>query len=103
MLDNIYPIVYLDDMYFKVRSNGKIVNKSIYIYLGYTKEVYIDILVIWVDESEGAKFWLSICNVLKYIDVMEILITCMDRLNGLPHAIQSVFSSPNIQTCIVPK
>ena len=56
MLDEIYPIVYLDAMYFKVRSNGKIVNKAVYICLGYTLEGYKDILGIWVDEAEGAKF-----------------------------------------------
>lgn len=101
MLDKIYPIVYLDAMYFKVRSNGKIVNKAVYICLGYTMEGYKDILGIWVDEAEGAKFWLGICNDLKNRGVKEILIACMDGLKGLPQAIQTVFPSTNIQTCIV--
>lgn len=101
MLDKIYPIVYLDAMYFKVRSNGKIVNKAVYICLGYTMEGYKDILGLWVDEAEGAKFWLSICNDLKNRGVKEILIACMDGLRGLPQAIQTVFPSVNIQTCIV--
>lgn len=101
MLDKIYPIVYLDAMYFKVRSNGKIVNKAVYICLGYTMEGYKDILGLWVDEAEGAKFWLSICNDLKNRGVKEILIACMDGLKGLPQAIQTVFPSANIQTCIV--
>ena len=101
MLDEIYPIVYLDAMYFKVRSNGKIVNKAVYICLGYTMEGYKDILGIWVDEAEGAKFWLGICNDLKNRGVKEILIACMDGLKGLPQAIQTVFPSANIQTCIV--
>ena len=101
MLDKIYPIVYLDAMYFKVRSNGKIVNKPVYICLGYTMEGYKDILVLWVDEAEGAKFWLGICNDLKNRGVKEILIACMDGLKGLPQAIQTVFPSANIQTCIV--
>lgn len=100
-LDKIYPIVYLDAMYFKVRSNGKIVNKAVYICLGYTMEGYKDILGIWVDEAEGAKFWLSICNDLKNRGVKEILIACMDGLKGLPQAIKTVFPSVNIQTCIV--
>ena len=100
-LDKIYPIVYLDAMYFKVRSNGKIVNKAAYICLGYTMEGYKDILGIWVDEAEGAKFWLSICNDLKNRGVKEILIACMDGLKGLPQAIKTVFPSVNIQTCIV--
>ena len=101
MLDKIYPIVYLDAMYFKIRSNGKIVNKAVYICLGYTMEGYKDILVLWVDEAEGAKFWLGICNDLKNRGVKEILIACMDGLKGLPQAIQTVFPSANIQTCIV--
>lgn len=101
MLDKIYPIVYLDAMYFKVRSNGKIVNKAVYICLGYTMEGYKDILGLWVDEAEGAKFWLGICNDLKNRGVKEILIACMDGLKGLPQAIQTVFPSANIQTYIV--
>ena len=101
MLDEIYPIVYLDAMYFKVRSNRKIVNKAVYICLGYTLEGYKDILGLWVDEAEGAKFWLGICNDLKNRGVKEILIACMDGLKGLPQAIQTVFPSANIQTCIV--
>ena len=100
-LDNIYPIVYLDAMYFKVRSNGKIVNKAVYICLGYTMEGYKDILGIWIDEAEGAKFWLGICNDLKNRGVKEILIACMDGLKGLPQAINTVFPGVNIQTCIV--
>ncbi len=73
MLDKISPIVYLNAMYFKVRSNGKIVNKAVYICLGYK-----DILGLWVDEAEGVKFWLSICNDLKNRGVKETLIACMD-------------------------
>ena len=101
MLDEIYPIVYLDAMYFKVRSNGKIVNKAVYICLGYTLEGYKDILGIWVDEAEGAKFWLSICNDLKNRGGKKILIACMDGLKGLPQAIKTVFPTVDIQTCIV--
>ena len=101
MLDEIYPLVYLDAMYFKVRSNGKIVNKAVYICLGYTLEGYKDILGIWVDEAEGAKFWLSICNDLKNRGVKKILIACMDGLKGLPQAIKTVFPTVDIQTCIV--
>ena len=100
-LDRIYPIVYLDAMYFKVRSNGKIVNKAVYICLGYDMDGYKDILGIWVNEAEGAKFWLGICNDLKNRGVKEILIACMDGLKGLPQAIKTVFLSVNIQTCII--
>jgi len=101
MLDSIYPIIYLDAMYFKVRSNGKILNKAVYICLGYTMQGHKDILGIWVDEAEGAKFWLGICNDLKNRGVKQVLIACMDGLKGLPQAIKTVFPSVNIQTCIV--
>lgn len=100
-LDKVYPIVYLDALYFKVRSNGKIVNKAVYICLGYNMQGYKEILGSWVDEAEGAKFWLKICNDLKNRGVKEILIACMDGLKGLPEAIKTVFPSVNIQTCIV--
>ena len=101
MLDEIYQKVYLDAMYFTVRSNEKKVNKAVYICLGYTLEGYKDILGIWVDEAEGAKFWLSICNDLKNRGVKKILIACMDGLKGLPQAIKTVFPTVDIQTCIV--
>jgi putative transposase len=100
-LDKVYPIVYLDAMYFKVRSNGKIINKAVYICLGYNMQGYKEILGSWVDEAEGAKFWLKICTDLKNRGVREILIACMDGLKGLPEAIKAVFPSVNIQTCIV--
>lgn len=100
-LDKVYPIVYLDAMYFKVRSNGKITNKAVYICLGYNMDGYKEILGSWVDEAEGAKFWLKICTDLKNRGVKEILIACMDGLKGLPEAIRTVFPSVNIQTCIV--
>lgn len=64
-LEKVYPIVYLDALYFKVRSNGKIVNKAVYICLGYNMKGYKEILGSWVDEAEGAKFWLKICTDLK--------------------------------------
>lgn len=100
-LEKIYPIVYLYAMYFKVMSNGNIVNKAVYICLGYTMDGYKDILGIWVDELEGTKFWLGICNDIKNRGVKEIHIACMDELKGLPQAIKTVFQSVNIQTCII--
>ncbi|WP_461207107.1 IS256 family transposase [Clostridium sp. DL1XJH146] len=100
-LDKVYPIVYLDAMHFKVRSNGKIIKKAAYICLAYTIDGFKDILGVWIDEAEGAKFWLGICNDLKNRGVKEILIACMDGLKGLPQAIKTVFPTVNIQTCIV--
>ena len=101
MLDEIYPIVYLDAMYFKVRSNGKIVNKAVYICLGYTMEGYKDILGLWVDEAEGAKFWLGICNDLKNRGVKDVLIFSVDGLPGFKEAISASYPESVIQRCII--
>ena len=101
MLDKIYPIVYLDAMYFKVRSNGKIVNKAVYICLGYTMEGYKDILGLWVDEAEGAKFWLGICNDLKNRGVKDVLIFSVDGLPGFKEAISASYPQSVVQRCII--
>lgn len=101
VLDEIYPIVYLDALYFKVRSNGRIVNKAVYVCLGYDLDGHKDILGLWIDEAEGAKFWLGICNDLKNRGVKKILIACMDGLKGLPKAVQTVFPEARIQNCII--
>lgn len=69
--------------------------------LRYNKEGYKDILGIWIGESEGAKFWLSVCNELKSRGVQDILLACVDGLVGLPDAIKTVFPEVDIQTCIV--
>lgn len=101
MLDKIYPIVYMDAMHFKVRDDNRIVSKAAYICMAYDMSGHKDILGIWVGESEGAKFWLAVCNDLKNRGVQEILIACMDGLKGLPDAIKTVYPDVNIQTCIV--
>lgn len=101
VLDEIYPIVYLDALYFKVHSNGRIVNKAVYVCLGYDLNGHTDILGMWIDEVEGAKFWLGICNDLKNRGVKKILIACMDGLKGLPQSVQTVFPEARIQNCII--
>ena len=100
-LDEIYPIVYMDAMHFKVRDDNKIVSKAAYICMALDMKGKKDILGIWIGESEGAKFWLSVCNDLKNRGVDDILIACMDGLKGLPEAIKSVYPDVSIQTCIV--
>jgi len=100
-LEEIYPIVYMDAMHFKVRDDNKIVSKAAYICMSLNMSGKKDILGIWIGESEGAKFWLSVCNDLKNRGVNDILIACMDGLKGLPEAIKTVFPDVNIQTCIV--
>lgn len=91
LLDKVYPIVYMDAMHFKVRDDGRVVNRVAYICLGINKEGMKDILGIWIGESEGAKFWLGVCNELKVRGVQDILLACVDGLKGFPEAIKSVF------------
>ncbi|WP_338433187.1 IS256 family transposase [Clostridium tyrobutyricum] len=100
-LNEIYPIVYMDAVHFKVREEHKIVTKAAYICMSLDMKGYKDILGIWIGEAEGAKFWLSVCNDLKNRGVKEILIACMDGLKGLPDAIKSVFPDVSIQNCII--
>lgn len=101
MLDEIYPIVYMDAVHFKVRDDHRIVTKAAYICMGIDMEGYKDILGIWIGEAEGAKFWLSVCNDLNNRGVKEIFIACMDGLKGLPDAIRTVFPNVCIQNCII--
>jgi len=101
VLDKMYPIIYLDAIHYKVRDDGKIVSKAAYICLGINREGYKDILGIWIGESEGAKFWLGVCNDLKNRGVQDILIACIDGLKGFPDAIKTVFPQVEIQTCII--
>lgn len=101
LLDKVYPIVYMDAMHFKVRDDGRVVNRAAYICLGINNEGMKDILGIWIGESEGAKFWLGVCNELKARGVQDILLASVDGLKGFPEAIKSVFPDAEIQTCII--
>lgn len=100
-LDPVYPIVYMDALYFKIKEEHKIVNKAAYVCMALDMKGYKDILGIWIGEQEGAKFWLSVCNDLKNRGIKDIIIACMDGLKGLPDAIKVVFPEVNIQNCVV--
>lgn len=100
-LDKVYPIVLFDAIHYKVRYESTIVSRAAYICLGITKSGHKDILGIWIGESEGAKFWLSVFNELKNRGIEDILIACMDGLKGLPDAIKTVFPKVEVQTCII--
>lgn len=100
-LDEVYPIVYMDAVHFKVRDEHRIVTKAAYICMALDMKGHKDILGIWVGEHEGAKFWLSVCNDLKNRGVKDIVLACMDGLKGLPDAIKAVFPEVNIQCCII--
>jgi transposase-like protein len=100
-LEAIYPILFLDGMYFKSRDNGKVVTKVIYNILGINQQGYKEILGFYVAESEGASFWLGVLNDLKQRGVEDVLIACVDGLSGFPEAIKGVFPKTEIQLCIV--
>lgn len=100
-LESIYTVVFLDAMFFKARENGKVVTKTIYNILGINQDGHKDILGFYIAESEGAHFWLGILNDLKARGVEDILIACVDGLQGFPEAIQASFPRTEIQLCIV--
>lgn len=100
-LSAIYPIVWLDGLHFKVKDNGKIVNKCADTILGINTDGMKDILSICINETEGAKYWLQVLNELKNRGVQDILICCVDGLKGFSDAIQAVFPHTDVQQCLV--
>lgn len=100
-LSAIYPIVFLDAMFFKAREEGKVVQKAVYHILGIDQSGRKDILGFYTAQSEGSRFWLSVLNDLKNRGVQDILIACVDGLNGFPEAIQSAFPNTEVQLCVV--
>ena len=100
-LDPVYPIMYLDAIQFKVRDNGHVRNKAIYLAIGVTIEGYKEVLGLWIAQTEGAKFWLQVVTELKNRGVTDIFIACVDGLKGFPEAIESVFPQTEVQLCIV--
>lgn len=100
-LESIYTIVFLDAMFFKAREEGKVVTKCIYNILGINQEGQKDILGFYIAESEGAHFWLGVLNDLRARGVEDILIACIDGLNGFPEAIAATFPRTEIQHCVV--
>ncbi|GAB7263440.1 IS256-like element ISEc39 family transposase [Dickeya ananatis] len=100
-LDAIYPIVYLDCIVVKVRHNGSVINKSVFLALGINTEGRKELLGMWLAENEGAKFWLNVLTELKNRGLQDILIACVDGLKGFPDAINSVYPQTHIQLCII--
>ena len=100
-LDEVYPIVFMDAVHFKVREENKIVTKAIYVALGITMDGMKDVIGLWIGENEGAKFWLKVCTELKNRGVKDILIACVDGLKGFPDAIKTVFPETAVQLCII--
>lgn len=100
-LDSIYPIVYLDALHLKMRLDGLVQTRAVYLALGVNLEGHKELLGLWIGEKEGSKFWLSILTELKNRGVQDILITCVDGLTGFPEAIASEFPKAEVQLCIV--
>ncbi|SLM63229.1 MULTISPECIES: IS256 family transposase [Dickeya] len=100
-LDALYPIVYLDCIVVKVRQNGSVINKSVFLALAINTEGRKELLGMWLAENEGAKFWLNVLTELKNRGLQDILIACVDGLKGFPDAINSVYPQAHIQLCII--
>lgn len=100
-LDKIYPILYLDAIVLKIRDNGQVKNKALYLAIGINMTGNKEVLGMWMSLNEGAKFWLSVVTELKNRGVPDILIACVDGLKGFPEAINTVFPHAQIQLCIV--
>lgn len=100
-LDNIYAVVFLDGIYFKVKKDSRVINKCVYSVLGINLEGKKEILGIWISETESASFWTCVCNELKNRGVQDILLTCHDNLSGFSGAINTVFPKTEQQLCII--
>jgi putative transposase len=100
-LDDVYPIVFLDCLVLKIREGGSVQRKACYLALGVNMEGERDVLGMWFQETEGAKFWMQVLTELKQRGIQDILIACVDGLKGFPDAIEAVFPETTVQTCIV--
>ena len=100
-LEDVYAVVFLDAIHYHVRIEGRIVKRAVYIVLGIDMDGRKDVLGMYVGENESAKFWLSVINGLKNRGVNDILIACVDGLNGFPQAIEAVYPDTEIQHCII--
>ena len=100
-LDALYPIVYLDALMVKCRDNGHVINKAVYLAIGINLEGTKEVLGLWMAQTEGAKFWLSVVTALRNRGVQDIFIACVDGLKGFPEAIEAVFPKTVVQLCIV--
>ncbi len=100
-LDPVYPIVYLDAIHLKIRTDGRVKSRAVYVALGINMEGHKELLGLWLGEAEGAKFWLNVLTELSNRGVQDILIAAVDGLTGFPEAIGSVFPKTEVQLCIV--
>lgn len=102
-LSAVYPILYFDALFVKSRQEGPVQTKAVYLALGIDLEGEKELLGLWMSESEGSKFWLTVFNDLKNRGVQDCFVACVDGLKGLPEAIEAVFPKTQVQLCIVHK
>ena len=100
-LDALYAIVFFDALRVKMRDEGTVRNKAVYLAIGVTPDGRKDVLGIWIEQTEGAKFWMRVMSELRNRGVNDLLIAVVDGLKGFPDAISAVFPDTQIQTCIV--
>jgi putative transposase len=100
-LEAVYPFVWLDAIHYKVRHEGRVVSRAVYCIIGVNQEGYKDLLGLYIGENEGAKFWLQVLTDLHNRGVEDILIACIDNLNGFAEAIESIFPQTEVQLCVV--
>ena len=100
-LEDVYPVIFLDALVLKIRENGSVQRRACYLALGITVDGERDVLGMWFQETEGAKFWMQVLTDLKQRGVQDILICCVDGLKGFPEAIEAIFPKTTVQTCIV--
>ena len=100
-LEDVYPVIFLDALVLKIRENGTVGRRACYLALGITLEGDRDVLGMWFQENEGAKFWMQVLSDLKQRGVQDILICCVDGLKGFPEAIEAIFPRTTVQTCVV--
>ena len=97
----VYPIVYLDAIHLKIRTDGRVQNRAVYLALGINLEGHKELLGLWIGETEGAKFWLNVLTELSNRGLRDILIAAVDGLTGFPEAIAAVFPRTEVQLCVV--
>jgi putative transposase len=100
-LDAVYPILYLDALQVKVKSQGRVSNKAIYLAFGVNMQGLKEVLGMWAADTEGAKFWMQVITELKTRGVTDIFIACVDGLKGFPEAIEAVYPQTQVQLCMV--
>jgi putative transposase len=100
-LDDVYPVVFLDALVLKVREGGSVQRKACYLALAIGMDGDREVLGMWFQANEGAKFWMQVLSELKQRGVQDILIACVDGLKGFPEAIEAMFPKTTVQTCIV--